>query len=75
MSLSNVSSHPTPTENDMNNDLASDAGVTDFDHHNYASISATGVALDGVIIYPTYNNTLPVSQTAAELSTHGMHSG
>jgi len=63
------------TENDMENDLASDAGESSFDHHNYASISATGVAVDGVIIYPTYNNTLHVSQSAAELSGHGMHSG
>jgi hypothetical protein len=63
------------TENIMESDLASDVGVTSFDHHNYASVSATGVAIDGVVIYPSYNNSLHVSQEAAELSAHGMHSG
>lgn len=63
------------TENNMENDLASDVGESAFDHHNYASISATGVAIDGVIIYPSYNNTLHVAQSAAELSAHGMHAG
>ena len=62
-------------ENVMDNDLASDVGVTDFDHHNYASTSSTGVAIDGVVIYPSYNNALNVAQTAGELSAHGMHSG
>jgi len=28
-----------------------------------------------VVIYPSYNNSLHVAQTAAELSAHGMHSG
>lgn len=63
------------TENVMINDLASDVNVTELDHHNYASISATGLAIDGVVIYPSYNNGLHVSQSAAELSAHGMHSG
>ncbi|MEM7015877.1 MAG: hypothetical protein AAF512_00900 [Pseudomonadota bacterium] len=62
-------------DNAMVNDLASDAGVTQFDHHNYASISAAGVAIDGVIIYPSYNNRLNFAHSAAELSVHGMHSG
>ena len=65
----------TLSENVMNNDLASDVGISVFDHHNYASVSATGVAIDGVVIYPSYNNSLHVSQSAAELSAHGMHSG
>ncbi len=65
----------TLTENTMVNDLASDVGETVFDHHNYASVSATGVAIDGVVIYPSYNNMLHVSQEAAELSAQGMHSG
>jgi len=59
----------------MINDLASDVGESQFDHHNYASVSATGIAVDGVVIYPTYNNTLHVAQEAAELSAQGMHSG
>lgn len=63
------------TENDMNNDLASDVGETNLTHHNYASISATGMAIDGVLVYPSYNNALHVAQADAELSAHGMHSG
>lgn len=63
------------TENVMVNNLASDIGVTQFSHHNYTSISATGVAIDGVIIYPAYNNALHFAQSDAELSAHGMHSG
>lgn len=62
-------------ENDMENDLATDVGETSYDHHNYASTSSTGVAIDGVLIYPSYNNRLHVSQSEAELSAHGMHSG
>jgi len=30
---------------------------------------------DGLVIYPSYNNSLHVAQTDAELSAHGMHSG
>jgi hypothetical protein len=63
------------TENDMNSDLATDAGETNLTHHNYASLSATGVAIDGVVIYPTFNNALHVVQADAEISAHGMHSG
>ena len=63
------------TENTMVNDLASDVNESALTHHNYASVSATGVAIDGVVIYPSYNNALHVAQSAAELSAHGMHSG
>ena len=63
------------TENDMENDLASDVNSEDLNHHTYASISSTGIAIDGVLIYPSYNNSLHVSQSEAELSAHGMHSG
>ncbi len=63
------------TENTMLHSLASDVGETLLDHHNYASVSATGVAVDGVIVYPSLNNSLNVAQTAAELSARGMHSG
>ena len=65
----------TLTENIMQGDLATDVNETSFDHHNYSSISATGVAIDGVVIYPTYNNTLHFTQSFAEISAHGMHSG
>lgn len=63
------------TENTMIGSLAGDVGVTQYDHHNYASVSATGVAIDGVVVYPSYNNRLKFAQAEAELSTHGMHAG
>lgn len=63
------------TENTMVGSLAADEGVTQYDHHNYASVSATGVAIDGVVVYPSYNNRLQFAQAEAELSTHGMHAG
>jgi hypothetical protein len=63
------------TENTMGNSLASDVGETQYDHHSYASVSSTGIAVDGVVIYPSYNNTLSFAQSAGELSAHGMHSG
>ena len=45
------------TENVMSNDLATDSPLQpEFNHLNYASTSATGIALDGVVVYPTYNN-------------------
>lgn len=62
-------------ENIMVEDLGTNAGVLEWDHHNYASISALGVAVDGVVIYPTYNNGLHISAEEGELSAHGMHSG
>ena len=55
--------------------LAADVQETQYDHHNYASVSATGVAIDGVVVYPSYNNRLQFAQAEAELSTHGMHAG
>lgn len=62
-------------ENDMVNDLGSDRNVKELDHHNYASVSGLGVAIDGVVVYPTYNNALHVSAAEGELSAHGQHSG
>ena len=62
-------------ENIMVASLASDVNDLFPDHHSYASISGLGVAIDGVVIYPTYNNTLHVSAAAGELSAHGLHSG
>ena len=66
----------TLTENTMVNDLASDAPETvDFTHLNYTSVSATGIAIDGVVIYPALNNTLNIAAEAGELSSVGIHSG
>ena len=66
----------TLTENTMVNDLASDSPEsTDFTHLNYTSTSATGIAIDGVVVYPTLNNTLRFAVAAGELSSIGVHSG
>lgn len=66
----------TLTENAMVNDLASDAPESvEFSHLNYTSTSATGIALDGVVIYPALNNTLSMAASAGELSSVGLHSG
>jgi len=62
------------TENHMVSDLASGQGEAPS-HHSYASISAIGVAIDGVVIYPTFNNGLHISAGAGELSAHGHHAG
>ena len=63
------------TENTLTSSLADDEGVTDYDNFNYTSTSSTGVAIDGVVVYPSYNNQLHFSQTEGELSAQGMHSG
>ena len=45
------------TDNIMANDLATDSPLTpELSHLHYASISATGIALDGVVVYPTYKS-------------------
>ncbi|MFT7694172.1 MAG: hypothetical protein ACI8P2_002803 [Candidatus Latescibacterota bacterium] len=64
------------TENVMVNDLASDTpGAVDFTHLNYTSTSATGIAIDGVMVYPALNNTLNIAASAGEISSVGIHSG
>jgi len=64
------------TENSMVNDLASDVPeAVDFTHLNYTSTSATGIAIDGVVVYPALNNTLNIAASAGELSSVGIHSG
>jgi hypothetical protein len=65
----------TLTENIMMDDLASDAGNSDFTHFNYASVSATGIAIDGVVGYPSFNNTLSFAQEVGEIASAGLHSG
>jgi hypothetical protein len=74
----------TLTENDLatqnvvanpNISLAGENNVTVFDHHNYASTNESAVAVDGVVVFPSYNNTLHFSQESGELSARGMHSG
>ena len=42
---------------------------------NYTSTSSTGIAVDGVIIYPSSNNTLVYATFAAEITSTGIHVG
>lgn len=67
----------TLTENDLSTagSLADDVNQTDYDHHNYASPGSSAMAIDGVVIYPSYNNRLDYAQSVGELSFRGMHSG
>jgi hypothetical protein len=65
----------TLTENTLADNLATDEGDSDFTHLNYSSISSTGVAIDGVVVYPTLNNTLSPAQEVGEITSVGLHSG
>jgi hypothetical protein len=65
----------TLTENGMVKDLGSDEGATEATHLNYTSLSATGIALDGVVVYPSLNNTLSPAQEVGEIASTGLHSG
>ena len=67
----------TVAENDLSTtgSLADDEKVAEYDHHNYASPGSSALAIDGVVIYPSYNNRLNFAQSVAELSFRGMHSG
>ena len=67
------------TDNDLTaySSLAMDENVaeSEWDVDNHASISSTGVAVDGVIIYPASNNVLIYATLAAEITSTGIHVG
>ena len=67
------------TDNDLSelNSLAKDAGSlpSSYDVYNYSSISVNGIAVDGVKIYPSINNTLVFAQMNAEITSTGVHVG
>ena len=66
----------TVAENNLNGrSLADDRNKSNYDHHNYASTNESAVAIDGVVVFPSYNNTLHFSQESGELSVRGMYSG
>jgi hypothetical protein len=73
--MKNYGEVETLTENTLTDNLATDERVSTFTHFNYASVSATGVAIDGVVIYPSYNNTLSFAQEVGEITSTGIHSG
>ena len=67
------------TDNDLTTvgtNLRDDASSTDdYSVYNYASISAVGVAIDGVPIYPLLNNTLTVAQEKGKITNTGIQLG
>lgn len=73
--MKNYGQIETLTENTLTDNLATDVMVSLFTYLNYTSVSGVGVALDGVIIYPSLNNTLAFAQEAGEIASTGMHSG
>jgi hypothetical protein len=75
-----VTSCTSSDKNVMLKTLLSDANASDSEGltdtpYNYASISAIGVAVDGVVIYPVANNTLRPAQAQAEITNTGIHIG
>ena len=55
--------------------LAQDVGSTVYNVYSWASISTVGIAIDGVQIYPLFNNTLMASVEKGELTQSGIHVG
>ena len=55
--------------------LAQDAGSTVYNVYSWASINTVGIAIDGVQIYPLFNNTLLASVEKGELTQSGIHVG
>jgi hypothetical protein len=65
------------TENIVSPSLASDANVSagNYTVENYAANASSGIAIDGVKIYPALNNTLAYAQADAEITSSGAHVG
>ena len=65
------------SDNDLSayGDLGEDAGAAIQTVYNYASLSSNGVAVDGVPMYPSLNNTLLHASNAAEITHGGIHVG
>jgi len=55
--------------------LAGDAGDTVYNVYSWASINTLGIAVDGVEIYPLFNNVLLASVEGAEVTQSGIHVG
>jgi hypothetical protein len=55
--------------------LATDASSSTYTVYSHASISTIGIAVDGVQIYPVYNNTLLPAVEKGEITNSGIHVG
>jgi hypothetical protein len=49
--------------------------TTTKDVFNYAALASCGIAVDGVTIYPAYNNNLRFAPEDAEITSSGIHVG
>lgn len=67
------------TDNDLTayGSLASDMNLeaSAYDTYNYTGTASSGLAIDGVVIYPSYNNNLRVAAADAEITSTGIHVG
>ncbi|MDW3209740.1 MAG: T9SS type A sorting domain-containing protein [Reichenbachiella sp.] len=67
------------TDNDLSTygSLASDLNLdpSTYDTYNYTGTASSGIAIDGVVIYPSYNNNLRVAAADAEITSTGIHVG
>ena len=65
------------TDNTLSRTLLSDVGgsLATADVYNYASTADNGVLINGVVMFPVYNNRLVPSQADGELSASGCHVG
>ena len=55
--------------------LADDAGDTNYNVYSWASINTVGMAVDGVEIYPLFNNVMLASVEKGEVTQSGIHVG
>ncbi len=63
------------TDNNLSISLATEASSSTYTVYSHASISTIGLAIDGVQIYPVYNNTLLPAVEKAEITSSGIHVG
>ena len=65
------------TENTMGDTLAQDNATpsTTYNNYTWTSISTLGIAIDGVQIYPVFNNVLMPAAEKAEITNTGIHVG
>jgi hypothetical protein len=78
--LKNYGTVSTVTANTRTSSLLSDVTLSTTDVslanvYNYASTADNGIAVDGSVMFPAYNNTLYPSQWKGELSGNGCHVG
>jgi len=64
-----------PSENNNWDGKARYVSSLNYNPYNYVGISAVGVVIDGVALYPVMNNTLDSAHKCAEITNTGIHVG